>query len=148
MLIEYTNKQGKYLFSKEILEQIVILDEKQRYSYNEDKTMIRANQGHSIPVDVELKEMLPPKKLYHGTVYSKLESIKEKGLQKQSRNHVHLSSKLKTARQVGLRHGKDLCILEVDTENMLLDGYKFYLSENGVWLTDYIPNKYLKVLDL
>lgn len=125
-----------------ILEQIVAEDEKQRYSFNEDKTLIRANQGHSIPVDVELEEKQPPEFLYHGTGEKYVSSINEQGLIPKSRLYVHLSSDEATALKVGQRHGKPF-IYKVKSAVMYKDGYKFYRSVNGVWLTKSVPVKYL-----
>lgn len=124
------------------LEEIVREDDKQRYSFNNDKTKIRANQGHSVKVDVDLKEGVPPKILYHGTVDKYLDNIFKEGLRKMSRLYVHLSEDIETAKKVGSRRG-DAVILKVNTENMLSCGYKFYKSENGVWLTDNVPPQYL-----
>ena len=117
-----------------ILEQIVAEDEKQRYSFNEDKTLIRANQGHSIPVDVELEEKQPPEILYHGTGEKYVASINEQGLIPKSRLYVHLSGDEETAVKVGRRHGKPV-IYKVKSGDMFRDGYKFFCSANGVWLT-------------
>ncbi|MDO4423004.1 MAG: RNA 2'-phosphotransferase [Eubacteriales bacterium] len=125
-----------------ILEQIVAEDEKQRYSFNEDKTLIRANQGHSIPVDVELEEKQPPEILYHGTGEKYVSSINEQGLIPKSRLYVHLSGDEETARKVGQRHGKPV-IYKVKSGKMYNDGYKFFCSVNGVWLTKSVPVKYL-----
>ena len=125
-----------------ILEQIVAEDEKQRYSFNEDKTMIRANQGHSIPVDVELEEKQPPEILYHGTGEKYVSSINEQGLIPKSRLYVHLSKDEETAVKVGQRHGKP-AIYKVKSGDMYRDGYKFFYSVNGVWLTKNVPVKYL-----
>lgn len=124
------------------LEQIVATDDKQRYSFNEDKTLIRANQGHSIPVDVELKETQPPETLWHGTAKKYEYSIFNSGLIPKSRLYVHLSSDVETAVKVGARHGEVL-LLRVDAKHMYQDGYKFYLSKNGVWLTKHVPREYL-----
>ncbi len=130
-------------FSMEDLEEIVREDSKGRYSFNEDKTLIRANQGHSVKVDVELKKAIPPKILYHGTGEKYTKSIDEIGLIPKNRLYVHLSKDEKTAKSVGSRHGKPV-IYTVDTEKMVLDGYKFYQSVNGVWLVKSVPVKYLK----
>lgn len=129
----------------ETLERIVAEDEKQRYSFNEDKTLIRANQGHSIPVDVELPEVTPPAVLYHGTGLKYKESIDKQGLIPKSRLYVHLSGDADTARKVGQRHGKPV-IYNVDTAAMHADGYTFYRSVNGVWLTKEVPVRYLSVI--
>ena len=125
-----------------VLEEIVKTDEKGRYSFNEDKTLIRANQGHSINVDVELKETKPPKILYHGTGEKSVANIKREGLKPMSRLYVHLSKDIDTANKVGSRHGV-AHILVIDTERMFNDGYKFYLSENNVWLTKEVPTLYI-----
>lgn len=127
----------------EILEEIVANDNKQRYSFNEDKTKIRANQGHSIPVDVELKEKEPPMFLYHGTGEKYVNSIDKQGLIPKTRLYVHLSTDIETAKNVGSRHGKPV-VYYVDSRQMFLDNIKFYLSVNGVWLVDKVPTKYLK----
>lgn len=125
------------------LEQIVATDEKQRYSFSADGKLIRANQGHSIPVDVELAELEPPLILYHGTGEKFSASIREQGLLKKSRLYVHLSSDIDTATKVGRRHGKPKIFL-VDSGKMFADGYKFFRSVNGVWLTEHVPAIYLK----
>ena len=129
-------------FSMDQLEEIVRTDSKQRYSFNEDKTLIRANQGHSIPVDVELPEKQPPEILYHGTGEKYVPSIDKQGLLPKSRLYVHLSKDSDTAIKVGTRHGKPV-VYCVDAHQMTKDGYKFYLSVNGVWLTKKVPIKYL-----
>ena len=128
------------------LEQIVITDDKQRYSFNEDKTLIRANQGHSIPVDVELEEVEPPEYLWHGTGEKYAQSISQMGLIPKSRLYVHLSSDTETALTVGKRHGVPI-IFRVNAEKMYQDGLKFYLSKNGVWLTRNVPVEYLSSVD-
>ena len=130
-------------FTKEILEQIVEEDNKQRYSFNEDKTLIRANQGHSIPVDVELPETVPPEILYHGTAEKFEADIDRMGLIPKSRLYVHLSGDVDTAVNVGKRHGKPV-IYEVSSGKMHRDGIVFYRSVNGVWLTKSVPVEYLK----
>lgn len=131
------------LFDRNLLEKIVAEDEKQRYSFNEDKTLIRANQGHSIPVDVELEKRMPPDVLYHGTGEKYTSSIDEQGLISKSRLYVHLSADIETATKVGKRHGKPV-VYTVGTKRMQEDGYDFFLSVNGVWLTKVVPVKYLE----
>ena len=128
----------------DILEQIVAEDEKQRYSFNEDKTLIRANQGHSIPVDVELEEKEPPEILFHGTGEKYVDSINKSGLIPKSRLYVHLSSNEETAYKVGTRHGKPV-IYKVKSKEMYRDGYKFFCSVNGVWLTKAVPVRYIEI---
>ena len=142
-LISGINRSGGHTVDMEILEEIVRTDEKQRYSFNEDHTKIRANQGHSIPVDVELEEKSPPDMLWHGTGEKYVSSIDKKGLIPKGRLYVHLSSDIETARKVGSRHGKPV-IYEIDCRKMKEDGYRFFLSANHIWLTKEVPAKYLK----
>lgn len=132
-------------FNFELLEEIVRSDSKQRYSFNDDKSFIRANQGHSINVDVELKEKEPPEYLYHGTGEKYVKSINQDGLIPKSRLYVHLSKDIKTAENVGKRHGKEI-IYRINSGRMYRNGYKFYLSENGIWLTKEAPVKYLEMV--
>lgn len=136
----------KYPINRDILDEIVGRDEKQRYSFSEDGTKIRANQGHSVPVDVELPVAEPPETLYHGTARRFAASIEEQGLLPQSRLYVHLSSDRETEEKVGRRHGEPV-IYRVDAGQMHRDGYRFYLSANGVWLTKAVPATYLKRLE-
>lgn len=136
------NNEG---FDMKTLEEIVKTDSKQRYSFNDDKTLIRANQGHSIPVDVELEEKEPPEFLYHGTGEKYVSSILEQGLIPKSRLYVHLSKDIETAKNVGRRHGKEV-VFKIATHKMYLDGYKFYLSINGIWLTKKVPLQYMQML--
>lgn len=126
----------------ELLEEIVRTDGKQRYSFNGDKTLIRANQGHSVPVDVELPELEPPAILYHGTGRKYVASIDRQGLLPKSRLYVHLSADADTAVAVGKRHGAPV-VYEVQAGKMMADGYAFYRSVNGVWLTKEVPAGYL-----
>lgn len=144
-LIDGINASGSDHLDMDILEEIVRTDEKQRYSFNKDHTLIRANQGHSIPVDVELEEKIPPAVLYHGTGVKYVSSIDEQGLIPKSRLYVHLSADISTAKKVGSRHGKPV-IYTVDCAKMAADGFKFYLSANNVWLTKDVPARYLSKL--
>lgn len=143
-LLTGMEKAGVKINQFDLIE-IVEADEKKRYTLTADGARIRANQGHSIPVDLGLTPQQPPEVLYHGTDLKAAELIAKEGILKMSRNHVHLSSDLATAEKVGRRHGL-LCIFSVDTKRMLADGHKFYVSENGVWLTDYVPPQYLTVV--
>ena len=129
-------------FNLDILEEIVNTDEKQRYSFNGDRTLIRANQGHSIPVDVELEEVEPPEYLYHGTAWKYIPSIMQCGLIPKSRLYVHLSGDIETATNVGKRHGAGM-VLYVRSGDMHRDGFTFYRSINGVWLVKNVPVEYL-----
>ena len=126
-----------------LLEEIVRTDEKGRYSFNENGTKIRANQGHSIAVDVQLKEEVPPEILWHGSAEKYESSIDLEGLKPQTRLYVHLSSDEETAKKVGSRHGKPV-IYQVKSGQMYRDGYVFYLSENHIWLTKQVPASYLE----
>ncbi len=130
-------------FDRAMLEEIVATDEKQRYSFSEDGTRIRANQGHSVPVDVELEQRVPPDVLFHGTGEKSVSSIELQGLLPGSRLYVHLSPDAQTARKVGSRHGRPV-VYTVDSGAMARDGYVFYLSANGVWLTKEVPPRYLR----
>ncbi len=132
-----------YVFNMEMLEEIVRTDKKGRYSFSEDKTLIRANQGHSINVDVELEEKEPPEFLWHGTGEKFVSGIDTEGLIPKSRLYVHLSKDEDTALQVGARHGKPV-LYRVLSGKMYKDGYVFYLSKNGVWLTKKVPLEYLE----
>lgn len=131
-------------FNNEDLEWIVANNDKQRFAFNEDHSEIRANQGHSLQtIDLQLQAIEPPHILYHGTVTKFIDSIKASGLQKRSRQHVHLSADLTTATTVGSRRGAPV-ILKVEALKMHQEGYAFYQSKNGVWLTDEVPVNYIK----
>jgi len=145
-LIDGVNRAGKAL-DRETLEEIVRTDAKGRYRFNEDHTKIRANQGHSVKVDVDLKETTPPDVLYHGTAARFLNHILEngEGLKPMGRLYVHLSKDCETAWKVGARHGSP-AVLNVNAGQMQADGYSFFLSENGVWLTGCVPKNYLTLL--
>lgn len=127
----------------EMLEEIVRTDEKQRYTFNEDHARIRANQGHSIQVDVELEEKEPPEYLFHGTGRKYVESIDQTGLIPKSRLYVHLSGDQETAIKVGKRHGEPI-VYQVAAGAMARDGHKFWRSANDVWLTKRVPLEYLE----
>jgi len=135
-------KKHRYHFSMEDLIEIVETNDKQRYSFNEKRNKIRANQGHSIDIDLALSAVEPPEYLYHGTATRFLSSIMEKGIVKGTRQHVHLSKDKKTATKVGSRHGKP-AILTIMSGKMYKDGIMFFQSNNGVWLTDYVDVKYI-----
>lgn len=126
----------------ETINSVVETNDKKRFAFSDDRTLIRANQGHSIEIELNLSAITPPEILYHGTTNKYLESIFKEGLKKQSRQHVHLSLTIETAKAVGSRHGKPT-ILIVNAKRMHDDGYKFYLSENKVWLIDAVPVEYI-----
>lgn len=127
---------------RDLLRIIVEHNDKQRFSFSEDGLKIRANQGHSIDIDLGLSPLEPPNILYHGTAERFIESIRKQGLQKRQRHHVHLSPDEQTAYKVGVRHGKPV-ILQVYSGVMHQDGHVFYRSDNGVWLTESVPVEYL-----
>ena len=139
---EVSDLINNHSYTKQELEEIVETNDKKRYEFNSNHTKIRARQGHSIEINVDLKEATPPDSLYHGTATRFLESIFKEGLKKMNRNHVHLSENMKTANDVGKRYGKPV-LLKIDSKRMYDDGIKFYLSNNNVWLTDYVPITYI-----
>lgn len=143
-LIDKMNSKGMRI-TMELLEHLVATNSKKRFSFNEDKTKIRANQGHSIDIDLQLSRVQPPAVLYHGTGERSIQSILQASLQKRNRQHVHLSPDIETAIDVGKRHGKPI-VLIVDAAAMHSEGFEFYLSANGVWLTNDVPSKYLRTL--
>jgi putative RNA 2'-phosphotransferase len=126
-----------------LLDYIVVNNDKKRFAFNDDKTKIKANQGHSISVELNLNETKPLEYLYHGTVAKFISNIKMQGLQKMSRQHVHLSADKNTANKVGSRRGVPV-ILTIQSGAMYKAGYKFYLSDNNVWLTDVVPAEYIE----
>lgn len=147
MVKELCSKVG---ISRTELDEIVETNDKKRFAYNSDKNKIRASQGHSLPVDVELKETQPPQTLYHGTSSKVIDIIMQEGMKPMSRQHVHLSIDEDTAINVGNRHTKSASaatvLVSIDSGQMYNDGYKFYLSENSVWLTTIIPSKYISII--
>jgi len=144
-LLEKMNASGKS-FDLETLKEVVETNNKKRFSFNEDQSMIRASQGHSLQIELGYTEKKPPAILYHGTAKKNAESILAKGVQKMSRHHVHLSKDLSTAISVGGRHGKPI-VFEVLSGEMAAAGIKFFESENGVWLTDSVPPEYLRMME-
>ena len=135
-------KRAGHNISLDELKEVVSTNEKQRFKFSDDYTKIRANQGHSVAVNVEMAQVAPPTLLYHGTATRFLAAIKNEGLISKSRLHVHLSADKETALNVGLRHGKPV-ILTINAGKMHEDGYVFYLSDNGVWLTETVPGAYI-----
>jgi putative RNA 2'-phosphotransferase len=125
------------------LEEVVATSDKQRFSFDETKTRIRANQGHSVEIDLQLEPQTPPDVLYHGTGEQSVPLILRSGLLKMSRHHVHLSKDIETARRVGMRHGRPV-LFAIDAVAMQQAGFTFYRSDNGVWLVDEVPSQYLQ----
>jgi putative RNA 2'-phosphotransferase len=143
-LLEACRKHG-FPLTKNELDAVVAGSDKRRFSFSDDRLQIRANQGHSVDVDLGYQPLAPPEELYHGTVERFLISILEGGLSKGKRHHVHLSADLETARKVGARRGMPV-ILRVMSGRMHRDGCLFFCSENGVWLTDKVPPEYLEAI--
>jgi putative RNA 2'-phosphotransferase len=137
-------KQRNTPLTRAQLDDIVAQDDKQRYAFNADGTRLRANQGHSIKIDLGLEPITPPEHLYHGTATRFAESIRQHGLLRGKRDYVHLSPDTETARKVGSRHGEAL-VLVVNAGEMHAAGYIFYRSANGVWLIDHVPSEYLNI---
>jgi len=131
------------IITRETLDYVVKQNDKQRFEFNEDGTRIRARQGHSIAVDLGYEPAVPPDVLYHGTATRHLESIREKGLLKMNRQHVHMSTNQQTMLAVAMRHGKPVLLL-IDAKQMHADGHQFYVTGNQVWLTDHVPARYLR----
>ncbi|MBW4569466.1 MAG: RNA 2'-phosphotransferase [Tolypothrix carrinoi HA7290-LM1] len=136
-------KKYQFPISRDELDLVVEYNDKQRFSFDSTGTLIRANQGHSVEVDLQLEAVVPPDVLYHGTGHKAVESILQTGLCKMSRHHVHLSADIVTATAVGARHGKPI-VFAVNTRAMYQAGYEFYCSDNNVWLVDNVPREYLQ----
>lgn len=130
-------------FDRETLDEIVATSDKQRYSFSEDGTRIRANQGHSVPVELGYEPQQPPDWLYHGTAHKNVASIKKSGLIRVKRHHVHLSTNQETALQVGGRHGSPVS-LTIRAGDLYRSGHVFYVTPNGVWLTDAVPAEFIE----
>ncbi|MBD2121143.1 RNA 2'-phosphotransferase [Trichocoleus sp. FACHB-262] len=137
--------QHQFPLSREELAEVVATSDKKRFSFDGTGTLIRANQGHSVEVDLQLEPQVPPNVLYHGTGDRAVAMILQSGLNKMSRHHVHLSKDVETARKVGSRHGRPV-IFAIDAAAMHQAGYLFFCAENGVWLVDQIPSEYLTIL--
>lgn len=142
-LIAQAVAHGKPL-DRELLEEIVATNDKKRFAFSPDGRRIRASQGHSVRVELGLSPQTPPATLFHGTATRFLASIEAQGLVPGSRQHVHLSADVETAERVGARHGKPL-VLPIQAAAMHRDGHVFFLSENGVWLTDAVPVRYIEL---
>jgi putative RNA 2'-phosphotransferase len=141
-LIQKVNNYG-ITFDRETLHHIVATNAKKRFAFNHTLDKIRASQGHSVEVELGYTNQKPPEILFHGTGEKSMQSILNTGLEKRSRQHVHLSSDFETAIKVGQRHGKPF-VFKVLAAEMYNDGFQFFISDNGVWLTENVPRKYLK----
>lgn len=140
-LLEALERSGKKI-SQQLLLRIVEENDKKRFAISDDGLSIRASQGHSVAVELGYSPEAPPAQLYHGTVKKFLPSIRDQGLIAGQRHHVHLSANLDTAIQVASRRGNPV-ILEVDSQKMAEEDLQFYVSENGVWLTDHVPIRFI-----
>ncbi|MCW2254919.1 putative RNA 2'-phosphotransferase [Providencia alcalifaciens] len=141
-LLLQANRYGHKL-NREILDHVVETNDKKRFTLSADKSMIRAAQGHSSQqVSMSLNEQVPPKFLYHGTAIRFQDSISQQGLIPGNRHYVHLSDNQQTALTVGARHGKPV-VLIINAKTMHIEGFKFYLSDNNVWLTEHVPSKFI-----
>jgi len=136
-------KKHSFPINRIELDEVVANNDKKRFSFDSTGTLIRANQGHSVEVDLQLEPTVPPDVLYHGTGHGAVEAILREGLRKMLRHHVHLSEDIDTVKRVGARHGRPV-VFEVDATAMQEAGYTFYCSENGVWLVDRVPPEYLR----
>lgn len=145
-LIEKANNYD-IRFDREILNHIVSTNSKKRFAFNDTLDKIRASQGHSLEIELGYTNQKPPEVLFHGTAEIFVQSILDAGLEKRNRQHVHLSSDLETANKVGQRHGKPF-VFKVFAEQMFNDNFQFFISDNGVWLTNNVPTKYLKRNDV
>lgn len=141
-LLSQMNAHGKNIDFEQLCD-VVDSNDKKRFAFNEDKTSIRANQGHSVTVDLQYEAIQPPEYLYHGTVAKFMDAIRKNGLLKMSRHHIHLSESLETATKVGTRRGNPI-ILTVRSGEMFKRGITFFKSENGVWLTDIVPAEFIE----
>jgi putative RNA 2'-phosphotransferase len=132
-----------HAIDRALLERIVMENDKQRFAFDETGARIRANQGHSVEIDLQYEAAPPPARLYHGTASRFLESIRAEGLRKMVRHHVHLSADETTARAVGQRHGKAV-VLVVEAGVMAGEGVSFFRSPNGVWLVEHVPVRFIR----
>jgi putative RNA 2'-phosphotransferase len=141
-LLEKANKSGVEI-DRNTLNQVVATNSKKRFAIDSTLSKIRANQGHSVEVELGYESQKPPEVLFHGTGEKSVQSIISTGLEKRSRQHVHLSADFETAFKVGQRHGKPF-VFKVLSGQMYNDDFQFFISDNGVWLTDHVPVKYLR----
>jgi putative RNA 2'-phosphotransferase len=138
--------RNRFPISRDELDEVVARNDKKRFSFDPSGTSLRANQGHSVEVDLQLKPVEPPEVLYHGTGHGSSEAIAAEGLLKMRRHHVHLSRDVATARKVGARHGRPV-IFAIDAALMHRSGHRFYVSDNDVWLVEHVPPRYLRRIE-
>lgn len=145
-LIAAANRRG-YAIDRESIREIMDRGDKPRFALSEDGSKIRASHGHTVDIELGLEPQKPPDVLYHGTAHGFVDSIRRDGLVAQSRQYVHLSSDEETAFKVGRRHGRPV-ILVIDSARMCEDGWLFYHSASGVWLTECVPAEYIAMPDV
>lgn len=138
-------RDGK-MYTRAMIDEVVSMNDKQRFEFSADGTQIRARQGHSVDIELGYEPAVPPDVLYHGTALRFLESILSQGLLKAKRHHVHLSTDKQTMLAVAQRHGKPV-LLAIDAKTMVADGHEFFITGNEVWLTDHVPPQYLTVVE-
>ena len=138
-----TNAPDHLGLDRGLLDEVVATSDKQRFALSPDGSRIRANQGHSVDVDLGLDPQVPPDVLFHGTARRFLDGILADGLRPGDRHDVHLSADRVTARRVGARHGRPV-VLEIDAAGLHRAGHEFRRSANGVWLTDFVPASHLR----
>lgn len=141
LLVALSN--AKFSLSLDELQEVVRTSDKKRFSFSEDGELIRANQGHSIQIDLGYEQAIPPPVLFHGTAERFVASIQCQGLIKGQRHHVHLSTNTETALKVGQRYGRPVLLI-ISSERMSKEGYLFFRSANDVWLTDHVPVEYIE----
>ena len=142
---ELISKTKDFKLTKELIDVVVETNDKQRFGISSDGTKIRANQGHSIDIDLDLEAQTPPPFLLHGTADRFIEGITKEGLNKQKRHHVHLTESAAVAKAVGSRYGK-IVLLQIDSETMNNKGYKFFKTANNVWLVESIPYEFISTI--
>ncbi len=140
-LIEKAGAHGMAL-TRELIAEVVATSDKQRFAIDATGARIRANQGHSVDIDLDLEPRVPPETLFHGTGEKSVAAIRIEGLKRRERQHVHLSPDEQTAIRVGQRHGKPV-VLRIAAARMRERGHAFFLSTNGVWLTDCVPAEFI-----
>ena len=141
-ITELIDKTNDFELTKDIIDIVVETNDKQRFKLNSNKEKIKANQGHSISINLNLEAIEPPSFLFHGTAERFIESINFSGLKKQNRHHVHLTESISVAKSVGCRYGQ-LVLLKVNTKNMYDEGFSFFRTTNNVWLVEEVPSKYI-----
>ncbi len=142
---ELIDKITEFDLNRELLNIVVETNDKQRFGISPDGKYIRANQGHSVNIELGLDVAEPPLVLIHGTADKFWPLIQKQGLVKGLRHHVHLTESKAVAKSVGGRYGKPM-LLSVDAKAMASAGFEFFKTANNVWLVDKVPTQYIKVI--